>query len=354
MLETLIDQIGDGPVLLLAGLLVGMLFGAAAQHSRFCLRAATAEVGDGIAGPRFAVWLITFSTAVVATQAAIALGLLDVSNARQLAATGSLSGAIIGGLLFGVGMMLARGCASRLLVLSATGNFRALITGLILTLVAQASLRGILSPAREMLSALWTVEGGPMRNLLNWIDLDASLALFLSLALLIASLALAVKRGNPTSRSAAAMLVGLAVTLGWVATYQIAQISFEPIAVSSVTFTGPATDTLMGLVNSRQLVLDFGIGLVPGVFIGAAAMALVSGEFQIQRFGSDVPMERYLVGAFLMGFGAMLAGGCAVGAGISGGAIFALTAWTAVFFMWVGAVATHLLLEGRVRVPAGA
>ena len=55
-------------------------------------------------------------------------------------------------------------------------------------------------------------------------------------------------------------------------------------------------------------------------------------------------MERYLVGGALMGFGSMLAGGCAVGAGVSGGAILALTAWLAVFFMWIGAMAMHLVL----------
>lgn len=48
-------------------------------------------------------------------------------------------------------------------------------------------------------------------------------------------------------------------------------------------------------------------------------------------------MRRYIAGAILMGFGAMLAGGCAVGAGISGGAIFALTAWLALLGMWAGA-----------------
>lgn len=41
-----------------------------------------------------------------------------------------------------------------------------------------------------------------------------------------------------------------------------------------------------------------------------------------------------------MGFGAMLAGGCAVGAGVTGGAIFALTSWVALAAMWVGAIAT--------------
>jgi len=44
-------------------------------------------------------------------------------------------------------------------------------------------------------------------------------------------------------------------------------------------------------------------------------------------------MLRYIAGAILMGFGSMLAGGCAVGAGITGGALFALTAWLALVGM---------------------
>jgi len=47
-----------------------------------------------------------------------------------------------------------------------------------------------------------------------------------------------------------------------------------------------------------------------------------------------------------MGIGAMLAGGCAVGAGVSGGAILSVTAWTAVFSMWVGAMATVRIMAG--------
>ena len=166
MFETLLDRFGEGTVLFGAGAVVGIAFGAAAQHSRFCLRAATVEVAEGLFGPRMAIWLVAFSAAVFAVQASIAAGWLDVSEARQLSTVGSLSGALIGGALFGAGMILARGCASRLLVLSATGNLRALVTGLVLTLAAQASLRGVLAPPREALSALWIVEGGAARDVL--------------------------------------------------------------------------------------------------------------------------------------------------------------------------------------------
>ena len=74
-------------------------------------------------------------------------------------------------------------------------------------------------------------------------------------------------------------------------------------------------------------------------------MAVITREWKIQRFGADTPMARYLVGAVMMGFGAMLAGGCAVGAGVSGGAILSLTSWIAVASMWVGAVLTIFVMN---------
>lgn len=347
MLESLIDRFGDGAVLMMAGGLVGLVFGSAAQHSRFCLRAATVEVSEGRLGARLSIWLIAFTAAVLGVQGAVTLGLMDVTESRQLAATGSLSGAVLGGLMFGTGMILARGCASRLLVLSATGNLRAIVTGLVLTLVAQASLRGVLAPARETLAGLWTVSGGEARSLLALVGLTSGGTAIIALGAIGGAIALAVRTQVAVTRIIAAVVVGAAVALGWYVTYAIAQTSFEVVAISSITFTGPSTDTLMGLVNAPDIPLGFGVGLVPGVFAGAALMALFTREARIERFGPDTPMERYLVGAALMGFGSMLAGGCAVGAGMSGGAVFSLTAWLAVFCMWVGAMITHRLMRAN-------
>ena len=345
MIEGLLDRFGDGAVLAVAGAVTGVVFGAMAQHSRFCLRAATIEVAEGRFGGRLSIWLIAFCAAVFVVQGAITGGFLDVTNTRQLAATGSMSGAIIGGLMFGCGMILARGCASRLLVLSATGNLRALITGLVLTLVAQASLRGALSPLRESLGAIWLVQGGQERNILWYLGLNSVSVAILAAAGLVIAFWLAKRGEVQPTRAVAAAGVGVAVGLGWILTYTIASSSFEVVPISSVTFTGPSADTLMGLVNTAELPLSFGMGLVPGVFLGACGMALLTGEAEIARFGADTPMERYLVGAVLMGFGSMLAGGCAVGAGMSGGSIFALTAWVALFSMWIGAMVTHLGLS---------
>ncbi|MEP3329481.1 YeeE/YedE family protein [Sedimentitalea sp.] len=346
-MEMLIEQLGDAGALALAGMVVGLLFGITAQKSRFCLRAATVEVSMGKLGPRLAVWLIAFTSALTLVQGLVSFDVLDLSETRAIAATGSISGALIGGVMFGIGMVLARGCASRLLVLASCGNLRALVTGLILTLVAQAAYTGVLSPARENLAGIWPVSGGAARDLSSILGLTSGTYAVVAAMGLLLAIAFAAHQSITPTRITAAAGVGVAVALGWWVTFAIAQASFEVVPVSSITFTGPATDTLMALVAKRSVVLSFGIGLVPGVAIGAATSAIASGEWRIERFGADTPMERYLIGAVLMGFGAMLAGGCAVGAGLSGGSALSLTAWLAVFSMWVGAIATHWLAARR-------
>lgn len=355
MLETLSDLYGEGRVLFFGGLLVGLLFGFSAQHSRFCLRASTIEFFNRKIGPRTAIWLLAFLSAVAFVQGMTLLGWIRPEETRQIGSAGSMSGAIIGGLMFGCGMILARGCASRLLVLSATGNLRALMTGLVLTIVAQASLRGVLSGWREALAQLWLVQPGQGRDLLITLGLSSKAAFWAAAGGLALTLILSQVARVPVLRAVAAVGVGLAVALGWGFTFAMTQVSFEPLIASSVTFTGPSADTLMGFVNETSLPMSFDVGLVPGVFLGAATAAALTREIRLQGYEGGPSMLRYLAGAALMGFGAMLAGGCAVGAGVSGGAIFATTAWVALTAMWVGSLATQAAENWvETRYPAQA
>ncbi len=341
-LTGLTDFIGDKGAAALGGLLVGLMFGVFAQRSQFCLRSATIEFWRGSIGPKTAIWLLAFGAALFGVQALVVEGTIDTTAVRQLSTPGTMSGAVIGGVLFGIGMILARGCASRLLVLSATGNLRALIAGLILTVVAQASLTGALSPLRNMLSALWIVEPG-VRNMSAHLP---SLAGLIGGALVLAfAVALAVYRRLPPWVMLASVGVGGAVVAGWWYTSILAQQAFDPVAVQSVSFTGPSANTLMAPINQPGLPFDFDIALVPGVFAGAFLASLLSGDFHIQSFNEEVGLPRYIAGAGLMGFGGMLAGGCAVGAGVTGGSMLALTAWVALTAMWAAAGVTDLVVD---------
>jgi uncharacterized membrane protein YedE/YeeE len=342
----IVDWIGDTTAMALAGLIVGIVFGIAAQRSRFCLRAATVEFANGVLGKRMAVWLLTFSTAVVWTQAAQYAGLFNSADARMLAIPGSFSGAIIGGLIFGAGMVLARGCSGRLLVLAATGNLRSVISGLVFAVVALMALQGWLAPLRRTLTELWITPNGRNINLLDVLHLPNGSGIAIGLATAVIALYLAYKNRVGGQVLFMASGVGFAVALGWVLTTALSAVSFDPVQVESASFTGPSARTLMFFI-SQSPVLDFDIGLIFGVFIGAFLAAFLAKELQFQGFESARNMKRAIIGAALMGMGGMLAGGCAIGAGVTGGSIFAATAWLALFCMWVGAVVTSRIIDNQ-------
>ena len=348
LLESLLDQLGDAPVAALFGLLTGVVFGVAAQRSSFCLRAATVEFARGQLGPKVAVWLLTFSTAMVWVQAARRAGLFDPGEARMMAVAGSWSGAVIGGLLFGVGMVLARGCSGRLLVLAATGNLRSVVSGLIIAVVAQMSLHGWLAPLRGWLAQLWVTPGGRNVDLLQTLALPDGAGLTIGAGIAILALAVARRAGVSAATLVFASGVGFAVAMGWVLTFTLSQVAFDPVSVTSATFSGPSADTLMFFLTPDPK-LDFDVGLVPGVFLGAFLAAAAARELKLQGFDGATAMRRSILGAALMGFGAMLAGGCAIGAGVTGGSIFVATAWLALFSMWIGAIVTDFVVDQAGR-----
>ncbi|MCV2863607.1 YeeE/YedE family protein [Defluviimonas sp. WL0075] len=348
-LTALLEIFEEPQLAALLGLLTGAVFGFSAERSAFCLRAATVEFARGRLGERMAVWLLTFSTAVIWVQGAELLGLFRAEDSRMMAIAGSWSGAVIGGLMFGAGMVLARGCSGRLLVLAATGNLRSVVAGLIFAVVAQMARHGWLSPARQYLAGLWVTPGGRNVDLVSAIGLPDGAGLALGVAVALLSLWLSFRNGLGWPRLIFASGVGFAVALGWVLTFSLSQVAFEPVSVTSASFSGPSADTLMFFLSDSP-ALDFDIGLVPGVFAGALISAALKGSLRFQGFDGESQMRRAMTGAVLMGFGAMLAGGCAIGAGVTGGSIFAATAWVALFCMWVGAVLTDFVVDQRARL----
>jgi len=345
-LTYLLDRFPEPWLLAAGGLAVGVLFGAFAQQSRFCLRAASLEFSRRAPRDRLPVWLFAFFAAVLGTQILVSLGEVQASEARQLASPQSLSGALLGGLMFGVGMVLARGCASRLLVLSATGNLRALLSGLVFAVMAQASLRGSLRPLREALAGFWTTGDIGGNDLAAHLGLTPAMTFALAGLWLLAGLVFAWRVKVRAWQLIAAMMAGLAIPFAWWFTSMMARRAFDPVQVEGVTFTGPSADTLMLVLSLPGDVLDFDIGLVPGVFLGSFLAAFLTRQLSLQGFEDSKSMARYLTGATLMGFGGMLAGGCAVGAGITGASIFAVTAWITLTAIWLSAGVTDRLLNG--------
>lgn len=351
-LDAGVEFLGESHSFALAGLLLGFAFGFLAQRSKFCLRSAVIEFARNLTGGKLTVWLFAFSTAVLATQGLAQFGLFDASEARQIAARGSLSGAAIGGALFGIGMILSRGCSSRLLVLAAQGNLRALISGLVFAVAAQAALTGMLAPLREGVSAWWTVEGGAQRDLLARTGLGHLGGLLFGLVWLASAVVWAKRQRVAFWSWAGAIGVGITIAAAWWATYALVHVSFDVHPIQSMSFTGPSADVLSRVLFVTDKPVTFDLLLVPGVFLGAFSAAALFGELKLEGFQGGAGMRRYLVGATLMGFGGMLAGGCAVGAGLSGTAIFTLTAFVALTAMWIAAAVTDRIFDQHPSTSA--
>jgi uncharacterized membrane protein YedE/YeeE len=121
------------------------------------------------------------------------------------------------------------------------------------------------------------------------------------------------------------------------------------VAITSLSFSGPSAEWLMRVLSSASVPgFGFDAGLLPATFVGSLVGALLGGDFKLEGFKTENKLGHYLTGAILMGFGAVLAGGCTVGAGMTGGAIFALTAWLTLIGIWLGAAAV-LKLHKKMR-----
>jgi uncharacterized membrane protein YedE/YeeE len=318
------------------GLALGLAFGALAEVTRFCLR-------RGVAGdpaerrPALAVWLAALGTAILGTQGAVAAGWIDFAGHRFAAPALPWLSAALGGALFGAGMVLARGCAARLTVLSASGNLRALTVIVILALVAHATMRGVLAPVRAALGSL-TLPLGEAASL----GPIAALALALGV---IAGVVFLARRGDGL-RIAGGVAIGALVPLAWVGTGFVLQDDFDPIPVEALAFTGPLADALFYGITSTAIAPGFGVLLVLGTLLGAFVATLLAGRFRWEGFtGGPAEMGRYGAGGALMGFGGVLAGGCTVGAGLSGVATGSLAAILTLIAIVAGARLTDRALS---------
>lgn len=321
------------------GGLIGLVFGAAAQISRFCLRRGIAG-HDGERSRALGVWMTALLVAVVGTQVVTLSGFVSFEGHRQHVAAVPVLASALGGLLFGAGMILTRGCVSRLTVLSATGNLRAITVLLVFAVVAHATLKGVLAPLRVAAGSV-TVDMGEAASLSG---LPGGAALWA--ALLASGLLLIVLRsGARPLHIALAAVIGLLVPLAWFGTGAFLLDEFDPIPLASLSFTAPWADTLFWTIASTSITAGFGTGLVGGVLLGSFVSAALRGELGLESFENSQQTLRYVTGAGLMGFGGVLAGGCTVGAGLSGVGSLSVAAMIALLSIIAGAWLTDRIVD---------
>jgi len=343
----------DFNIVLGAGLLIGLAYGAVGLLSGFCLlsslRGWWAE-GDSRLIRTFALAL---AVAVAVTQALAGYGAIDLGKSVYLQPSFSIPLMFAGGLLFGYGMVLANGCGSRALVLLGRGNLRSLVVVVVLGITAQMTLRGLIAPARVTLLQASLIKPAHLAlpELLPAIgggEIFARMALtsVISAVLIIFAFSHAPFR-RAAGQIAAGLAVGLLVTAGWFATGYLGADDFNPAAVTSLTFIAPIADTVQYVMLSTGLALNFGIVMVVGVFSGSLLTALITRRFRLEGYTSPRQMLCSITGAALMGSGGAMALGCSIGQGLTGISTLALSSFVAAAGILLGTAAG---LRGMFRV----
>ncbi len=255
---------------------------------------------------------------------------------------------LLGGLAFGAGMVLTRGCVSRLTVLSGTGNLRAVFVLMVFAVAAHATIKGVLAPLRTSIGSL-TVEL-PFASLT---EIPFGVPALIAAAVLGAAFLIRAARPNP-AHVALGAVVGLVAVGGWVTTSTLLFDDFDPLPVQSAAFTLPWSESLFWVIASTAIPAGFGVGFISGILTGSFLSASARGELRLQSFSNGGETIRYTAGAMLMGVGGVLAGGCTVGAGLSGSATGSVAALLALLAIIVGAKGAALAARGSQDMPATA
>jgi len=324
----------------LTGLFVGVLFGFILQRGRFCMNSA---FRDAILLKDNVLLKTVFAALLVEL---VGFALMDAAGAIAINPKPFWWGAnLLGSFLFGIGMVLAGGCASGITYRTGEGMVGSMTAVLGLAAAGYYTAAGFLKPFKANLQAATTISAadGTALTLHGILGMDYSI-----LAIIIVLIALAVwyfvSRSKKEECEAdpgwgwlnTGILVGLVGILAFPLSAAAGRnyplgITAGWINIVQVIFTG-STFNWIGM-------------LIIGIVAGGLVAALISKEFKF-RVPKPMVLLQTFIGGILMGFGAVTSGGCNIGHLLSGipqlslGSILAgvsifLGAWAASYVMFV-------------------
>jgi len=353
------DLPGLVATVLWAAFALAVAFGAIAQRTHFCTMGAVADIVNIGDWTRMRMWVLAIGVAMIGFNAMVAIGWVEAGNSVYAGPSLLWLSNLVGGLLFGVGMVLASGCGSKTLVRVGGGNLKSLVVLFVLAIAAYATLRGVVAvlrvatldtaiialPAGQDLPSLLAFATGGSRRML---------ALLLGGGLGLALVAWVLSR--PEGRGADVLLAGLgvgAVIVGaWWVSGRLGFVAEHPLTLEpsflgtnsrrmeSLSFVAPVAYTMDWLIlfSDTSRVLTLGIVSTLGVVLGSALVALASGSFRWEGFAGVEDTTNHLIGATLMGIGGVTAVGCTIGQGLSGVSTLALGSFIALGGILAGGV----------------
>ncbi len=353
ILKTLTTQV------LWAAFVLSVLFGAVAQRTHFCTMGAVSDIVNMSDWTRMRQWGLAVGVAMIGFYALAAAGLIDPSKTLYASNRLIWLSALVGGLMFGFGMVLASGCGSKTLVRIGGGNLKSVVVFVVMAIAAFATLKGVTAVLRVATVDRVAVEFASNAALPNWLASAVGLsmtgtglivALVLGLGLIV--WAMLGRDFVRFDNLLAGLGLGLIVAamwwvsgrLGYVAehpeTLQEAFLATNSGRMEALSFVSPVAYTIDWLMffSDKSKVLTIGIVSVFGVVLGSAAYAVATQTFRWEGFRDVEDTANHLVGAVLMGVGGVAAMGCTVGQGLSGLSTLSATSFVAVAAIVAGAV----------------
>lgn len=325
------------------GLAVGAVFGLLVQRYRFCMVAATGNyllINDNRQVLAFIAALIV---AISGTQLLEFTDTVAIADSSYRNSQLDWFGAAFGGLIFGIGGVLAGGCATRTLVKSAEGNLHSIVALIFFMLLAASAQFSFLETTRLGLTHATAIN----------LSSDASIAAILGLpqwlpAVVIVGLMVAylIKNWNPDARAMviAGAVIGTLVVGGWYITGVLAQDEFNPMKPSAITVSGPLARFGYILISGKVPALSFAISFVIGIAVTVLLFSLATRRFKFEKPNAGA-IKFAILGGSLMGVGGIMAYGCNVGQGLTGISTLSFESMLAFAGMFVGTAASVKFME---------
>jgi len=249
---------------------------------------------------------------------------------------------IVGGFLFGIGIVLAGGCASGTWYRSGEGLvgswFALLFYGLSAAAMKTGALAGLNSWLRSKTVGLTTVHGS-LGISVWWLAIPfAAFAAGLAAYFLRSeSTPVSLQSGwkKPLHLYTAGVLVGLLSVIAW-------PLSAATGRNDGLGITSPTANLTNFLVTGESARIDWGVMLVLGILVGSFIAAKATGEFRV-RVPDATQTVKSIAGGTLMGIGAAWAGGCTVGNGMVQTGLFTYQGWVA-----LAAIAAGVFVAAKI------
>ncbi|WP_435659769.1 YeeE/YedE family protein [Leisingera caerulea] len=333
------------------GLLGGVALGLAARLGRFCTLGAIEDLLYGGSSLRMRMWGVAIGVAVTSSFALIGLGLADAGQSFYLSIRWMPAASILGGLMFGYGMALSGNCGYGAIARLGGGDLRSFVIVLVMGVSTYVVLAGPLAPVRNYFFAQQDVTNEIPPGLAHYAAAWSGLPLAATgtgagLLILLLSLANSELRRDRQALFWSAV-VGLAVASGWAGTTYVNTHGFEALPVVSHSFSAPLGETILWTMTGSLRPLSFAVGSIAGVWTGAFIGSLIKGHFRWEACEDPRELRRQIIGAAIMGAGAVIAMGCTVGQGLSAFSLLAVSAPVTMLAIFAGAAfGLRQLIEG--------